>query len=206
MPKRFRNWGRKYDFLDRIYGVDSWSRERHLVRGVVNQKGEQLTKKTMKPYDLAREFRVLTLRETAVASNATTCDTPDKAAEYWRQVIATQPHFASEQEQLYVLCLNTRRRVTGHVLIALGTLDTITVHPREVFRAAIVAAASGILLMHNHPSGDPTPSDADIRGTRELINAGRILKIDVVDHVIIGERTESTRGFTSLRELGHFYT
>ena len=159
----------------------------------------------MKPYNLAKEFRVMTLRETAVASDATICDTPDKAADYWRSVIASQPHFSPDQEQLYVLVLNTRRRVTGHILVALGTLDTITVHPREVFRGAIVANASTLVLMHNHPSGDSSPSEADIKVTRDLMRAGQLLKIEVVDHVVMGERTETQRGFTSLRELGYFY-
>jgi DNA repair protein RadC len=87
-----------------------------------------------------------------------------------------------------------------------GTLDTILVHPREVFRAAIAANAAGIVLVHNHPSGDPTPSDADIKVTRDLIRAGQLLKIEVVDHVIIGRATaERTKDYASLRELGYFY-
>ena len=159
----------------------------------------------MKPYDLAKEFRVMTLRETAVAQDATMCDTPEKAADYWRSVIASQPHFQPEQEQFYVLCLNTRRRVAGHVLIAMGTLDSVVVHPREVFRAAIVAGAHSLVLMHNHPSGDSTPSEADIRVTRDMIRAGQLLKLEVIDHVIAGERTATARGYSSLRELGYFY-
>lgn len=159
----------------------------------------------MKPYDLAREYKVLTLRETAIQADATTCDTPDKAAAYWWNVIASQPHYAPEQEQFYVLILNTRRRVTGHILVALGTLDSVVVHPREVYRAAIITGASGIIVMHNHPSGDATPSEADIRVTRDLIKAGQVVKIDCIDHVIMGERSETARGFASLRELGYFY-
>ena len=85
-------------------------------------------------------------------------------------------------------------------------LDTILVHPREVFRAAIAANAAGIILVHNHPSGDPTPSEADIKVTRDLIRAGQLLKIEVVDHVIIGRATASrAKDYASLRELGYFY-
>jgi DNA repair protein RadC len=73
------------------------------------------------------------------------------------------------------------------------------VHPREAFRAAVVSASAVIMLMHNHPSGDPSPSEADIRITRELIRAGQILRIDLLDHVIVGAGK-----FQSLRELGHF--
>lgn len=79
-------------------------------------------------------------------------------------------------------------------------MDTILVHPREVFRVAILAAASAIILMHNHPSGEATPSEADIRVTRDLIRAGQLLKIEVLDHVIVGAGRH-----VSLRELGYFY-
>ncbi len=89
--------------------------------------------------------------------------------------------------------------------ISQGTLDTILVHPREVFRTAIAAGASAIVLAHNHPSGDPAPSEADIRVTRDLIRAGQILKIEVLDHVILGRRSlERARDYVSLRELGCF--
>lgn len=79
-------------------------------------------------------------------------------------------------------------------------MDTILVHPREVFRTAIVASASSLILMHNHPSGEANPSEADIRVTRDLIRAGKLLKIEVLDHVIAG-----CSEFRSLRELGYFY-
>ena len=88
-----------------------------------------------------------------------------------------------------------------------GTLDTILVHPRDVFKAAIAANASAIVLVHNHPSGDPTPSEADIKVTRDLIRAGQLLKIDVLDHVIVGRATEQrAKDYSSLRELGYFYS
>src|SRR5258707_7563026 len=89
-------------------------------------------------------------------------------------------------EVFQVLLLNTRRRLIGEaVKIADGTLDTILVHPREVFKSAIVAKPAAIVLVHNHPSGDPTPSEADIKVTRDLIRAGQLLKIEVLDHVIL---------------------
>jgi DNA repair protein RadC len=86
-------------------------------------------------------------------------------------------------------------------------LDQILVHAREVFRPAIAAGAHAIILAHNHPSGDPAPSEADIRVTRDLIRAGHLLKIEVLDHLIIGRRSlERPRDFVSLRELGYFQT
>ena len=105
------------------------------------------------------------------------------------------------------MLLNTRRKLIRVERISQGTLDTILVHPREVFKLAIAANASGLVLVHNHPSGDPTPSEADIKVTRDLIRAGQLLKIEVLDHVIIGKRTaERAKDFVSLRELGYFYS
>jgi DNA repair protein RadC len=93
------------------------------------------------------------------------------------------------------------------VKISQGTLDTLLVHPREVFKPAIAANAAAIVLVHNHPSGDPTPSEADIKVTRDLIRAGQLLKIEVLDHIIIGRKTqERPKDYSSLRELGYFYT
>ncbi len=114
---------------------------------------------------------------------------------------------ARNVETFQVLLLNTRRRLIRVVIvISDGTLDTILVHPREVFRAAIAANAAAIVLVHNHPSGDPTPSEADIKVTRDLIRAGQLLKIEVLDHVIIGRATpDRPKDYASLRELGCFY-
>ena len=110
-------------------------------------------------------------------------------------------------EEFQVLLLNTRKRLIRVDVISQGTLDTILVHPREVFRAAITGNAASIVLVHNHPSGDPTPSEADIKVTRDLIRAGQLLKIEVVDHVIIGRATEQrAKDFSSLKELGYFYS
>ena len=111
-------------------------------------------------------------------------------------------------ETLQVLLLNTRHRLIRVVEeITDGTLDTLLVHPREVFRSAIAANAAAVVLAHNHPSGDPTPSEADIKVTRDLIRAGQLLKIEVLDHVIIGRATtERPKDYVSLRELGHFYS
>jgi DNA repair protein RadC len=110
-------------------------------------------------------------------------------------------------ENFQVVLLNTRRRLIRVEQISQGTLDTILVHPREVFKTAIAAGAAAIVLAHNHPSGDPSPSEADIKVTRDLIRAGQLLKIEVLDHIILGRAThERPRDFVSLRELGYFYT
>jgi DNA repair protein RadC len=109
-------------------------------------------------------------------------------------------------ESFQVLLVNTRKRLIRAEEISNGLLDTLLVHPREVFRAAIAANAAGVVLIHNHPSGDPTPSEADIKVTRDLIRAGQLLKIEVVDHVIIGcASADRPKDYSSLRELGYFY-
>ena len=146
------------------------------------------------------EYKVTALRECPTPENLQTCDTPDKVAEYWRRHITTHPYFTPECECFLALILNTRRRVKGHYLISIGLLDCILVHPREVYRLAILTSASAIVVAHNHPSGDPTPSEADIRVTRDLIRAGQLLKIELLDHVIVGSSTHS-----SLKEMGVFY-
>ena len=108
-------------------------------------------------------------------------------------------------ETFQVLLLNTRRRLIQVIPISEGTLDTLLVHPREVFKPAISANAAAIVLTHNHPSGDPTPSEADIKVTRDLIRAGQLLKIEVLDHVILGRATQDhLKDYVSLRELGYF--
>ena len=145
------------------------------------------------------EFKVTALRECPTPETLQQCDTPDKAADYWRMHIATHPYFNPECECLAVLLLNTRRRVKGHHIVSIGSQDSILVHPREVYRVAIITAACAVIVMHNHPSGESTPSEADIRVTRDLIRAGQLLKMEVLDHVIVGNGN-----FSSLRTLGYF--
>ena len=145
------------------------------------------------------EYKVVALRECPTPEALTLCDTPDKAAAYWRLHVERADYFNPECECLGVLILNARRKVKGHYLVSIGTMDTLLVHAREVFRLAIATSASAILLAHNHPSGDPTPSESDIKVTRDLIRAGQLLKIEVVDHVVIGRPD-----FRSLRTLGYW--
>ena len=147
-----------------------------------------------------KEWKLVALRDCPLPESMQVCDTPERAADYWRTHVVTTPHFDPERECFVVLILNTRRRVRGHHFVSIGTHDSLLIHPREIFRVVIVAAGAAIVLMHNHPSGEPTPSDSDIKVTRDLIRAGELLKIDVLDHVIIGKPSHC-----SLRELGYFY-
>jgi DNA repair protein RadC len=89
-------------------------------------------------------------------------------------------------EEFHVLALGSQSQVLRDLLITRGILNSSLVHPREVFRAAIAEAAAGIVVVHNHPSGDPTPSADDRAVTRQLVDAGRLLDVPVHDHVVVG--------------------
>ncbi len=128
-------------------------------------------------------------------------DTPDSVADFLRE--ECRPY---EVEHFYAILVNTRRRLIRKVHLTNGTLDAAIVHPRDVFRHAVAANASAVILVHNHPSGDPTPSKADITVTRDLVRAGQLLKIEVLDHVILGQRTtDRARDYFSLKEHGYIY-
>lgn len=145
--------------------------------------------------ELARDLSREVLGESPVLDN------PSAIADTLREEY--RPHTT---EVFTVLLLNTRKRLIKKVQIATGTLDTLLVHSREVFRHAIVCNAAAVVLSHGHPSGDPTPSEADIKVTRDLIRAGQMLRIEVLDHVILGRSTtERPKDYSSLRELGYFY-
>lgn len=94
-----------------------------------------------------------------------------------------------DQEAFYVVALDAQSQVRAVHEVTRGTLNSSLVHPREVFRAAILAGAAGIILVHNHPSGDPTPSADDRAVTRQIVDAGRLLDVPCYDHVVLaGER------------------
>jgi DNA repair protein RadC len=133
------------------------------------------------------EWRIVSVREILTPESMLHCETPEAAVKYWRANVATAPHFNADCECFAVLMLNVKRRIRGHHIVSIGSLNEAMAHPREVFRAAVIGATHAVVLMHNHPSGDPQPSDADSRITKRLVDSGRILGIDVLDHVIIGQ-------------------
>ena len=159
------------------------------VRGIGRDKAAGLKAAFTLARNLSREVR----------QESPLLDTPDRVADLLREEVRLLP-----VETFHVVLLNTRRRLLRVEQVTQGTLDTLLIHPREVFKAAIIANASALILAHNHPSGDPTPSEADIRVTRDLLRAGQLLKIDVLDHVIIGRADSGrARDYVSLRELGY---
>jgi len=99
-----------------------------------------------------------------------------------------------KKEHFYILCLDTRNRVSGKKQVSQGNLDSSIVHPREVFKDAISALAASVIFVHNHPSGDLEPSSEDVNLTKRLVEAGELLGIPVLDHIIV-----SDRGYTSMK-------
>ncbi len=127
-------------------------------------------------------------------------DRPDKIATYLHSAFDENPM----QEAFYCVYLDRKNHPLGRHLITLGTLDSTLVSPREVFRGAILASASALVVAHQHPSGDPAPSAADVRVTRALRDAAKILEIPLLDHVIVGDvkADPQGRGVYSFREAG----
>jgi len=105
-----------------------------------------------------------------------------------------------EQEGFFILLLNTKNALIKMVTATIGIVDRTLIHPREVFRQAILENATRIILTHNHPSGDSTPSVQDISSNRQIVEAGKIIGIEILDHVVIGQKIGDSKGYTSFRE------
>jgi DNA repair protein RadC len=140
--------------------------------------------------------RVALVRDGTIMSETRSIGGPADAAAVLRSIIGDY-----DREAFAVLLVDAKHRVIGAHIASVGTLDSAQTGPREVFRAAIVAGAKALILGHNHPSGDPTPSSADLHLTRRLVKAGELLGIPVLDHIIIGESKH-----LSLRERGEIDT
>ena len=151
------------------------------------------------------EFKVIRLSE-GPAYN-TVLDQPDALVRYLRPKLSESISYRPDVENFIVIHLNTRKRPIGFEVVSNGTLDTLLVHPRDVFKSAIVSNAAAIIIAHNHPSGDWCPSETDVKVTRDLIRAGQLLKIEVMDHIILGTCCATrNKDYSSLLELGYFYS
>ena len=138
-------------------------------------------------------YKIKMVKEDTV-EYSNTIKSPDDVAKLAHDVL--EMHEMAE-ENFIILCLNTKNKIAGVHTVSIGSLSSSIVHPREVFKAAILNNAASIILMHNHPSGDPEPSREDIEITHRLVNAGNILGINVLDHIIIGDGR-----YISLKEQG----
>jgi len=137
--------------------------------------------------ELSRRAAVNTVTARRVVS------TPDDVA----QLCGPQLR-GSDREHFWALALNTKNQLLKVIEVSIGSLNASIVHPRELFKEAVKVSAASVVVVHNHPSGDPTPSGADIQLTRRLVKAGDVLGIEVLDHVVIGDGL----AHASLRELG----
>ena len=129
-------------------------------------------------------------------------DTPEKLRDFWRTIIAEQPDYEPDKESVVVVLLNTRLRPYAWNRVSLGTVNESTAHPREILRPVICGGAYGFVLMHNHPSGDPSPSRSDESTTRRVVEAANIMQVRFVDHVIVGEPLPGRADYYSFREAG----
>lgn len=120
-------------------------------------------------------------------------DTPELVLAYYGEHIASGAHYDPEKEHLHVFALDTRLQIKGVNLVSVGSLNESIAHPREIFRPLIVLAAYGFILVHNHPSGDASPSEADRRLTVRVQEGAKLLQIQMLDHVIIGDPRFSFR-------------
>ena len=133
---------------------------------------------------------------------AVNCPQVDRKMNSPEKIVGLAKYFLKMQEApeeyMYMICMNTKLEMTSVFEISHGNVNSSIVGAREVFQKALLANAVSIALIHNHPSGDPTPSREDIEVTKRLIEAGKIVGIQVLDHIIIGRP-----GYTSLKEKGY---
>lgn len=119
---------------------------------------------------------------------------PDDAATIGKEFMRIHEE---PEEYMYMICMNVKNKIIGVFEISHGSVNASIVTPREVFQKALLANAVSIIVMHNHPSGDPTPSREDIEVTKRLVEAGKIVGVEVLDHIVVGDR------YVSLKEKGY---
>lgn len=129
-------------------------------------------------------------------------DSAELSMGYWEAVISAQDWFDDNKEQLVVLLLSTRYAIQGYHLVSMGTVNESIAHPREIFRIAVATGSYAIIVMHNHPSSDPSPSQSDHSLTRRLSEGAELLQIKMLDHVIAGKPTEGRQRYFSFKEAG----
>lgn len=132
------------------------------------------------------------VRESSLLYDQRRITSPDDAANLVKSFLAD-----SDRENFIVICLNTKNEPNAIHTVGVGTLNSSQIHPRELFKTSILANSASIIVAHNHPSGDPTPSMEDIEITKRLTDAGKLLGIEILDHIIIGNGT-----FVSFKQKG----
>jgi len=131
-----------------------------------------------------------------------TVDTPENLLKFWHEIIAAQSDHEPDKETVVVVMMTTRLRAYAWHRVSLGTVSESHCHPREIFRPVLAAGAYGFAILHNHPSGDPSPSRADEEITRRINEAATLLQIRMIDHVIVGDPAPGRQSHYSFREAG----
>lgn len=168
-----------------ILNIHQWSMEQLLqIRGIGKVKAIQILCLS----ELAKRL------SKAEAQSGLNFSAPETIAQYYMEDMRQR-----KKEALKLLLLNMKTKLIGESELSLGTINTTLVSPREVFAEALRRNAAAVILLHNHPSGDPTPSREDVLATRRVIDAGKIIGIELLDHIIIGDNC-----FISLRDKGFF--
>jgi DNA repair protein RadC len=134
----------------------------------------------------------------AGAARLLACLEMSRRASAWPAAARPTVSTAQDREHFWALALNTKNQLLRMVEISVGSLNASIVHPRELYKEAVRLSAASIVVVHNHPSGDPTPSGADLQLTRRLSRAGDVLGIELIDHVVVGDGG----AFVSIREMG----
>jgi len=129
-------------------------------------------------------------------------DTPEQCIKFWEDYAELMETFDPEKEHLIVIALDTKFQLKGFNVVSVGTLNETIAHPREIFRPLVTISAHSFILMHNHPSGDPKPSDADRQLTNRIKDGAEIMRIRFIDHVIVGKPQNHSQGYFSFREMG----
>lgn len=168
-----------------LHNIHQWTMERlTCIRGIGRVKAIQILCLAELSKRMAQES----------AAEGLDFSSPETIARYYMEDMRHRT-----REVLKLLLLNTRSRLIGETNVSIGTVDMALVSPRELFLEAFHSKASAIILLHNHPSGDPTPSREDVRITRRVHEVGLLLGIELLDHIIIGNNC-----FISLKEKGFF--
>jgi len=159
------------------------------LKGVADASVEELTQ--MKGIGPAKAAQIKAVLELSKRLEADASEKPKPVLKSPEDVVAEvrSKLKGKKKEHFLVLCLDTRNRLVNCKPVSIGSLDTSIVHPREAFKEAVSSSAASVIFVHNHPSGDPEPSKEDIELTKRLVKAGEIIGIDVLDHIIVCDRS-----------------
>jgi DNA repair protein RadC len=159
------------------------------LKGVAGASVEELTQ--MKGIGPAKAAQIKAAIELSKRLEADAGEKPKPVLKSPENVVAVMRSKlkGKKKEHFWVICLDTRNRLINWKPVSIGSLDTSIVHPREVFKEAVSSSAASVIFVHNHPSGDPEPSKEDVELTERLVKAGEIIGIDVLDHIIVCDKS-----------------